>query len=698
MCGLGLAADVLDGYEWILSGWFMTYRYVSLFAVWLLVLPSAFAQGDIAAEDNKVSDVRILIDISGSMKRNDPNNLRIPALKLITQLLPNGSRGGVWAFGQYINMLVKSGEVNEAWKKQAYQAANKINSSGMFTNIEDVLKDATWDWSRPDEHLNRSIILLTDGVVDISKDASVNKAARARILDKALTRLKNSGVTIHTIALSNEADKAFLRQLSAATSGAYEQVETAAQLERVFLKMFEKSVAVESLPMSSNKMLVDDSIRELTLLIFRKEGTQDASITLPNGEKFDFNIHPDNVTWRHEERYDLVTVQRPMVGGWQINAELDPDNRVMVVTDLKVRASRLPNMMLVDDQVPYYVELHEKGAVITKPEFLDFVTVMLNREHAGFQQQRVVLTDDGKGADRHAGDGRFSTRIGEALGTGHYEYEMLVNGTTFKRSKRYTVQVVDSPVAVNVAEMSSGDPAHYALTLTPYAELVNSDTLLVKASVTKEGGGTRSISIPRTGPNEWRLDMDVMAGDQYHVDLTVEAERINGKPITKDLGRFTLGVGPVDDYQPPEINLPPVIIEREVSHHAPAGHEHVEASAADEPAQEAPVEKMSPEHGYKEAHPQQETEPDASVEDAPVTQEEQAEERPVEEMPAHDDSDAHAEEEHEPTNWIVVAAKVIGLNGVLILAGFFAYRKWFRTPPEDQEESVEEVDEKGDEK
>ena len=44
-------------------------------------------------------DVRILIDISGSMKQSDPTNLRAPALELIVQLLPPGSKAGVWLFG-----------------------------------------------------------------------------------------------------------------------------------------------------------------------------------------------------------------------------------------------------------------------------------------------------------------------------------------------------------------------------------------------------------------------------------------------------------------------------------------------------------------------------------------------------------------------------------------------------------------------
>lgn len=648
-------------------------RFISVLIIWLLVLPTAFAQTEITKAGPQISDVRVLIDISGSMKKNDPNNLRIPALKLITQLMPNGTRSGVWTFGQYVNMLVERGEVDDAWRKKAYDVASQVNSKGQFTNIEEVLKDSTWDWIKADESQSRSIIFLTDGVVDISKDVNVNKDARARILDKVLNRLKESGAEIHTIALSDEADKPFLRQLSAATGGAYEQVETAAQLERVFLKMFEKAVPVSSIPMTDNTILVDGSISELTLLIFRKEGAQDASITLPSGEVLSRKKHPKTVTWRHETRYDLVTVQKPVRGSWKVNAELDPDNRVMVVADLNVRASRLPNIMLAGDQVPYYVELHEKNSVITKPEFLDFVTITLTQNQSGRQHEKVVLEDDGKGIDKRGRDGRFSAVIGgRNLNAGHYSYSMLVNGTTFKRSKEYAIQVVDSPVAVNVTEVSSGNPAKYSLTVTPYAELIKTDTLIINAKIIKEGGSARAIDIPRAGPNEWRLDMDVKAGDKYHVDIEVAADRRKGKPIKKNVGRFTLGVGAVDDYQPPsKIALPPipVVSQQEV--------EEPEPEPEQEPEPAKPVESMEP----KESPVVEATKPESKPEQP--DENDKAEE---------EDSETSEEaEEESPTNWVMVAAKVIGLNVLLIVGGFFAYRKWFKGSDDEEDEAGEDA-------
>lgn len=646
--------------------------------LWLVVSQPVFAAAGGAAEQAQVSEVRILIDISGSMKKNDPNNLRAPALKLVTQLLPEGTRAGVWTFGQYVNMLIPSGPVDQAWKAKANDAVKTINSAGMYTNIEGVLKDATWDWNRPDPKTNRNIIFLTDGMLDISKDRAVDEAARSRVLGGMVAKWKSNGVTIHTVALSNEADKPFLKQLSAATSGRYEQVSDAAGLERVFLRMFEKSVPVETLPLTGNKVLVDSSINELTMLVFRKAGAESTSLKTPDGKEITQAGKPANVQWQHEARYDLITIEKPMAGEWRVNAELDPDNRVMVVTDLSVRASRLPNMMLRGDQMPYFIELHNKDKVIDKPEFLDFVTVALNRNYQN-ALDKMALEDNGKGEDAKARDGRFSGSVGGDLRPGEYDYELLVNGTTFKRSKRYLVQVVEKPVTVNVTETAKGDPAHYSLSVVPYSELIDPETLKVEAQVTKQGGAATALTIPRAGPNEWRLDMDVRKGDRYEVAISVQAKRLNGQGVAADLGSYLLGDGD-QEHAKGHVEAP-------AAPPPPAAAEH--APAAEAPAPE-PAHASAPEHAPEQT-------PQHAPEHAPAQGAEHAPAAPQEHAPEHGAAEGqdqaaagHGEGAAESPNWIMVAAKVVGVNGVLLLMGFLVYRKFFR-----KKASAEEGDTEG---
>jgi len=642
----------------------MKFRIAVLIWLGVWITPFAIAAENMSAETEKVSDVRVLIDMSGSMKKNDPKNLRVPALRLITQLIPEGQQSGVWSFGQYVNMLVKQGKVDTAWKDNAYKVAKGINSAGLYTNIADALEKSTWDWKEPDDKLNRSIILLTDGVVDISKDADKNAESRSRILTEVVPRLKMAGVTVHTIALSDDADKAFLRQLSSATEGWNEIAKDASQLERIFLKLFEKSVPVETLPMTDNRILVDDSIKELTLLVFRKEGAQTATLTSPKGEKIDHHAEQEDLRWRHEERYDLITIDKPMAGEWSVDAELDPDNRVMVVTDLKVRASRLPNLILAEDSASFYVELAEKGETIRKPEFLDFVSIALERSGHGEHQKTIQVTDDGAGLDKTAHDGRFSAKVGGQLTAGEYIYEMQVDGMTFKRSKTSTVRVVDKPIAVTVKEEHEGDPAQYSLTLTPFAELITPDSLLLDTTIEKQGGAAKAINIPRAGPGEWRLDMKVKAGDIYDVKIAMQAERIDGRQVSYDLGTFQLGSGSVD-------------VAFDQSDEVPPDAEQVIAKAMADAGLKPP---MAEEHPAEDKHA--------------VTPDEHAAD---EEVPA----EGGGEHDAESPDWVMTAVKVVGLNGVLAGLGFFAYRKWFRTPkdPSSEDESDGEDEEaKGDDK
>ncbi len=656
-----------------------------------LVLGVAQAAQDAAP----VSDVRVLIDMSGSMKKNDPDNLRVPALRLLTQLLPEGSRSGVWTFGRYVNMLVPRADVDAAWKAQAYEAAGEINSLGIYTNIGDALEKATWDWKRPDPAVERSLILLTDGLVDISKDQKKNRAARRDILEKILPRLKQAGVVINTIGLSDEADRAFLQQLSGATGGWYQDVRSAGQLERTFLRMFEKAVPTETLPLVGNKVRVDSSVQELTLLVFRGEQGQATRIILPNGEAISADHSPKNVRWKREARYDLVTVRRPPAGEWTIDAELDPDNRVMVVTNMRVKATKLANTLLAGDELPYFVSLIQDGKVISNALFLDLVNINLERYHGNEMQRRLTIADDGQGVDERKYDGTFSGKVYIDVPAGEYEYHLTIDGGTFQRAGRQLVRVVDGPVAVSAKKISDGNPAHYALNIVPYTDIIDPDTLQIDAVVVKEGVGELAVDIPRVGPTEWRLDMNIKEGDRFGVKVAIGAQRLDGEVINRDMGTYSMG-GEVSGSRvalPP----PPPVVDPEPHHDEPAPEPKAahDAVAAAPPAPALHEEKAPPPEPDHHEAAGADHDMDGSSH-PPKREPEQTEE------PAHDaeegdhDSDSGHDEaaaaEEEP-DWLMTIVKVLGLNGLLIGGGLFVWWRWFRTPKEEADEESEAASE-----
>lgn len=451
------------------------------------------------------ADARILIDISGSMRQNDPKNLRRPALRLLVSLLPDEARAGVWTFGQYVNMQVPLGQVDEAWRERARAGAAKIGSPGQFTNIEEVLKRAIADWEGATRIYQRHLILLTDGMVDISKAPGKNRISRQRIIDQLVPRLKTFGAKVHTIALSERADHELMKILSNESGGWYEQVDDAEQLQRIFLRIFEKVGQPDTVPLNDNKFLVDSSIEELTLLVFRQDGAEPTQVITPSGQQFGFKEAPENVRWHHDDGYDLLTIADPEVGEWRLLAAVDPDNRVMVVTNMKMRSSELPIRFVLGEQLPLQIHFTNKGETITRKEFLEMLEVKSEHVNEGVVSEPRPLFDDGQGEDKKAGDGNFTIVVGEGLNSGKNELIIRAEGKTFQREHRHRFELA-SPFNVEVIDREADGTL---LLISADGELVDAASLMFEAElITAEGGEQPVMVLPGMEAGVWEAQID----------------------------------------------------------------------------------------------------------------------------------------------------------------------------------------------
>jgi len=506
------------GYE------FMTH---SLKMIWLLMALALLMplRQVFATTSAPVSDIRILIDVSGSMKKNDPNNLRAPALRLLVGLLPNDAKAGTWTFGQYVNMLVPFRDVNDAWKKEAELKSTKIHSYGLFTNIEQALTKATANQKGIDPRYRRSVILLSDGLVDISKDDTINKKSRQRILDIIVPRLKKNNVAVHTIALSDSADHDLLRSIALATDGWYEQVDNADQLQRVFLHLFEKAATRDTVPLVDNQFKIDKSVKEMTLLVFRTKGSKTTELLLPNQSRINLKKIPKNVRWHSEGNYDLITIAKPLAGQWQIVADVDPDNRVMVVTDLKLKTTDLPNNILMGETFDFDVSLTEKNKLIDRQDFLKLVNAQLKEEsEIADAIERSLNANQKKGI--------YRTHVGENFKAGHNDVVITMTSPTFERQRRQSINVVETPFEINVEQLKDQASRTHRLTFRPDEDLIKTDKLSIAAMLTAEDGSEWSYDVMKVADNEWQLTLaDLQVGEKYTVALQIRAETVKGRPL-----------------------------------------------------------------------------------------------------------------------------------------------------------------------
>ena len=603
----------------------------------------------------KASDVRVIVDISGSMRQNDPENLRVPAVNLIVELLPEGAQAGVWTFGQWVNMLIPPNEVNDAWREDAKKQAKAINSHGLRTNIGEAMEKATWKFSS-DSKFEQHVILLTDGLVDIAKESDPNKSQknekeRARIINDVLKKYQELGVKIHTIALSDNADKVLLEKLSLDTSGMNEVVNSSEQLVKAFLKAFEKAApqAAEQVPLTQdNTFEIDESIEEFTALIFRKKDTPPSQLVSPDGQVISQIKSSDNARWFSESIYDLVTIKNPQGGTWKINADLDPDNRVTVVSDLKMEIVNLPTTLFPGQQVDFEVYLHEEGEVLTNPDFLRLMAIEMKMTAESGRSGIKQISDP----ENIPEDGRYKESIKRLSKEGQYELQVTVDGKTFQRMRKAYIQV-RQPIGVEIRKRLVNDQMAYAVRVIPQVPDIEVSKTRVIGKL--KGPDQHSIiqAVPWVEEGVWETIIEQSKGPGvYEVALNVK-------------GRFA---------EDQEFRIKPDAIKlmfpvpEDFSHEYFVKEELTEAQIAE---LEAPTEEAAPEESEM-------------VPDLAEKMKEQAEQEAAEEIVEEPKSDEVAEDvsemdgEEEPMEdapipfWIYILIPLLTLG--LGLGGFFIYR------------------------
>ena len=476
------------------------------------------------------ADVRVLIDISGSMKKTDPQNLRKPAMELLVQLMPEGSQAGIWTFGQSVNMLVPHRPVDDDWIKTAASKSAGITSVALYTNIGEALEQSSYDREKLtgdreklSERYRNNIILLTDGVVDISPDADSNQRERSRILNELLPALKSAGYIIHTIALSDAADQELMQALSLSTDGVFAVADTADELMTTFLRIFDQAVPAERLPLEGNKFLVDDSVKEFTVLTFRKADAAPTVLISPEGTSYTSTNAEDQVNWFSTDNYDLVTVQQPAPGEWQLKADIDPDNRVTVVSDLQLQVAPLINNLLVGQSLDLQFFFQEEKQRITSAEFLGLLTMHAQiKRHHDEQQWQIPL---GK---RHPPiDGVYQQSLATFDEAGEYTVRVVIDGKTFQREFKHHVSVI-SPFNVTLEKVIEDQRLHYLVNVAPDAQLVDIANTRIDANIKNAAGTSESQPLSINDQQQWQLRVTPTVESSYSIELTVSGKRNNG--------------------------------------------------------------------------------------------------------------------------------------------------------------------------
>lgn len=525
-----------------------------------------------------IPEVLVFIDVSGSMKLNDPSNIRAPALRMLAGMAPASARVGIYTFGTSVSELVSPAMVDDTWRRQVKATSKSIRSRDMYTNIEAVLETANRYWFEQDyekKHDNkgmRNIILLTDGIVDIDKDSVVSNESRERILLKSLPDLIKHQVGINTITLSTNADHDLLAQLSIHTEANNEVVEDAESLQRIFLKLFEQSAPQDTLPLNDNRFNVDASISEVTLLLFSQKDKA-TILYAPDETQYTKQNHPDYISWNKDIGYELITIRTPQSGEWLLDAALDPDNRAMIVTDLKLRTDELPANVLNGESLDWLIWLEEEGELISRPDFLSLLKANVSLELSNGEQRQWKLSS----ADQY---GLFSHKFNPEWPAGKFDVLLTVDGKTFQRQRRMTMTAHKEPIRLEIMplyksketeklileqEDASQQTSAWQFQFHTYADLIKVNASSLNIIATSQTGNQTEVDyelmLDKEGmPVGWQSIMLAEELGQYLVEIEIRAQSHSGREISIQLPEKMLGEK-VEISKPKPTSIVPSLME-----------------------------------------------------------------------------------------------------------------------------------------
>ncbi len=180
------------------------------------------------------SDVMLVLDNSGSMRKNDPQFLLKPAVSAFVAGLEADTRAGLLIFDEDVDYAVPLADLDAATQAAVDGAVDAIDYRGQYTNSPAAVERAIYELKRSGrEDAARVIIFMTDGIVDTGNpeiDAEKTKWLREELAAAAAA----SGIRVFGIAFTENADFFLIQSLASKTGGEYFRALGAADLAGVF--------------------------------------------------------------------------------------------------------------------------------------------------------------------------------------------------------------------------------------------------------------------------------------------------------------------------------------------------------------------------------------------------------------------------------------------------------------------------------
>lgn len=393
-------------------------------------------------------DVALIIDSSGSMSWNDPNDLRKSAAKLFVDLLSPGDRVAVVDFDEDVVVLMPLREIRDQSDKDAVKAAiDRIDSSG-WTNIGGGLFEGFNELNSSYNGNRKVAILLTDGYHNTGRDPS-----------DVVPLYKAKGWPVYTIALTGDADENLLRWIASETGGKYYKAPTAAELQQIYneikrvvkkQELIEKREGLISQGESvKDTVTVDSTVKSMDIALSWEGSDLDLILYYPNGTRVELNAstptgtEDPNIIHREGATYEAYTLINPAPGNWSYEiiavSVTGFENYTLVAA-----ATTTATFSAGSDKDVYYLNEPVKitAVFLNGTEGIEGATVIANITQPNMVTESIAVVD--------SGGGLYEAMYTNTSIPGIYSVEVKAVKGAMERMQVLTFEVLPSEIGIIV--------------------------------------------------------------------------------------------------------------------------------------------------------------------------------------------------------------------------------------------------------
>ncbi len=301
--------------------------------------------------------------------------------------------------------------------------------------------------------------------------------------------------------------------------------------------------APSDIPLLDNRFRIDYGVKEITFIIKRKPGTPSVILVRPDGSKlYVGKVTPPEVGWLALKDQDLITVRNPMPGPWQAIGEVDPDNRVRLLTNIRLESEPLPTRLYQGERIKLQSRLLIDGAAPGAGYYLSDLgmTVKLQQFNDAAQSGEPIAEetlghylDDGKGLDEVPGDGVLTAEAVLDVPAGKYRALYSSGNQVFSRAQSQQVLLFPWPLSYTL-DAPSGDIGA-KLSLLIDADELEPASVVIQGKAIDSSGVSMAFNAVATEPR-LGVDLSVLkAAGQYKVEATLFGTTRLGREVQLQL-------------------------------------------------------------------------------------------------------------------------------------------------------------------